>query len=109
MRFIDNDNPPEWDDNTELTEAFMAVSDIYDTRLNYCIFFQIIEIECLHGFKLLLFRKNEFTMVFIMALASMQEVFKFSLLTLYLPLFVLEIVLFTYKSHDIFMYDAVSF
>lgn len=43
---IDNDNPPEWDDNTELTEAFMAVSDIYDTKLNYCIFFQIIEIEC---------------------------------------------------------------
>ncbi len=28
---IDNDNPPEWDDDTELTNAFMAVSDLYDT------------------------------------------------------------------------------
>ncbi len=28
---IDNDNPPEWDDDKELTDAFMAVSDIYDT------------------------------------------------------------------------------
>lgn len=28
---IDNDNPPEWDDDQELTDAFMAVSDIYDT------------------------------------------------------------------------------
>lgn len=28
---IDNDNPPEWDDDTELTDAFMAVSDLYDT------------------------------------------------------------------------------
>ena len=28
---IDNDNPPEWDDDAELTAAFMAVSDIYDT------------------------------------------------------------------------------
>ncbi|MCC8192466.1 MAG: hypothetical protein LIO41_05445 [Ruminococcus sp.] len=27
---IDNDNPPEWDD-LELTNAFMAVSDLYDT------------------------------------------------------------------------------
>ena len=24
---IDNDNPPEWDDDQELTDAFMAVSD----------------------------------------------------------------------------------
>lgn len=28
---IDNDNPPEWDDDQELTDAFMYVSDIYDT------------------------------------------------------------------------------
>lgn len=28
---IDNDNPPEWDSATELTDAFMTVSDIYDT------------------------------------------------------------------------------
>ena len=28
---IDNDNPPEWDNDQELTDAFMAVSDIYDT------------------------------------------------------------------------------
>lgn len=28
---IDNDNPPEWNDDQELTDAFMAVSDIYDT------------------------------------------------------------------------------
>lgn len=28
---IDNDNPPEWQDDLELTNAFMAVSDIYDT------------------------------------------------------------------------------
>lgn len=28
---IDNDNPPEWNDDTELTNAFMAVSDLYDT------------------------------------------------------------------------------
>lgn len=28
---IGNDNPPEWNDDQELTEAFMAVSDIYDT------------------------------------------------------------------------------
>ncbi len=28
---IDNDNPPEWDNDHELTEAFMAVSDLYDT------------------------------------------------------------------------------
>ena len=28
---LDNDNPPEWDDDQELTSAFMAVSDIYDT------------------------------------------------------------------------------
>ena len=28
---IDNDNPPEWEDDQELTNAFMAVSDIYDT------------------------------------------------------------------------------
>ena len=29
---IDNDNPPEWDDDQELTDAFMAVSDIYMTH-----------------------------------------------------------------------------
>ena len=28
---IDNDNPPEWDDDEKLTNAFMAVSDLYDT------------------------------------------------------------------------------
>ena len=28
---IDNDNPPEWDDDETLTQAFMAVSDLYDT------------------------------------------------------------------------------
>lgn len=28
---IDNDNPPEWNDDQELTDAFMAVSDLYDT------------------------------------------------------------------------------
>lgn len=28
---IDNDNPPEWMDDQELTDAFMAVSDLYDT------------------------------------------------------------------------------
>lgn len=28
---IDNNNPPEWDDDQELTDAFMYVSDIYDT------------------------------------------------------------------------------
>ncbi|MBQ6018054.1 MAG: hypothetical protein IJL19_09255 [Clostridiales bacterium] len=28
---IDNDNPPEWNDDKDLTDAFMAVSDLYDT------------------------------------------------------------------------------
>lgn len=28
---IDNDNPPELMDDQELTDAFMAVSDLYDT------------------------------------------------------------------------------
>ena len=28
---IDNDNPLEWNDDKELTDAFMAVSDLYDT------------------------------------------------------------------------------
>ena len=28
---IDNNNPPEWDDDSSLTDAFMAVSDLYDT------------------------------------------------------------------------------
>ena len=28
---IDNDNPPEWNDDQELINAFMTVSDIYDT------------------------------------------------------------------------------
>lgn len=28
---IDNDNPPEWNDDQELTDAFMAVSDLYDS------------------------------------------------------------------------------
>ena len=28
---IDNDNPSEWEDDKELTDAFMAVSNLYDT------------------------------------------------------------------------------
>lgn len=28
---IDNDNPPEWDDDSYLTDAFMAICDLYDT------------------------------------------------------------------------------
>ena len=28
---IDNDNPPEWEDDDELTKAFMDISDLYDT------------------------------------------------------------------------------
>ena len=28
---IDNDNPPEWDDDETLTQAFMSVSDLYNT------------------------------------------------------------------------------
>ncbi len=28
---VDNNNPTEWEDNQELTEAFMAVSDLYDS------------------------------------------------------------------------------
>lgn len=28
---IDNDNPPEWNDDENLPNAFMAVSDLYDT------------------------------------------------------------------------------
>lgn len=28
---IDNDNPPEWNDDSEPTNAFMAISDLYDT------------------------------------------------------------------------------
>ncbi len=28
---IDNGNPPEWDDDQELTDAFMAVSNLYDS------------------------------------------------------------------------------
>jgi hypothetical protein len=28
---IDNDNPSEWNDDQELTDAFMAVSDLYDS------------------------------------------------------------------------------
>lgn len=28
---IDNDNPPELEDDVELTNAFMAVSDLYDS------------------------------------------------------------------------------
>jgi hypothetical protein len=28
---IANDNPPEWEKDQELTDAFMAVSDIYDS------------------------------------------------------------------------------
>ena len=28
---IDNDNPPEWEDDKQLTDAFMAVSDLYDS------------------------------------------------------------------------------
>ena len=27
----DNDNPPEWRDDQELTDAYTAVSDLYDT------------------------------------------------------------------------------
>ena len=29
-QIIDNDNPPEWDDDQELTNSFMTVSDLYD-------------------------------------------------------------------------------
>lgn len=28
---IDNDNPPEWNDDQQLTNAFMALSNYYDT------------------------------------------------------------------------------
>lgn len=28
---IDNDNPPEWNDDTELSDAFLSVSNLYDT------------------------------------------------------------------------------
>lgn len=28
---IDNNNPPEWENDDELSDAFMAVSDLYDT------------------------------------------------------------------------------
>lgn len=28
---VDNDNPPEWDDDEMLTQLFMSVSDLYDT------------------------------------------------------------------------------
>ena len=28
---VDNDNPPEWDDDQQLTDAFMEASDLYDT------------------------------------------------------------------------------
>ena len=28
---IDNDNPPEWRNDNDLTDAFMAVSDLYDS------------------------------------------------------------------------------
>ena len=28
---IDNNNPPEWDDDREFTDAFMAVNDLYET------------------------------------------------------------------------------
>lgn len=28
---IDNDNPPEWQEDEELTNAFMKVSDLYDS------------------------------------------------------------------------------
>lgn len=28
---VDNDNPPEWADDENLTNAFMAVSDLYDS------------------------------------------------------------------------------
>lgn len=28
---IDNDNPPEWNNDANLTDAFMSVSDLYDT------------------------------------------------------------------------------
>ena len=30
-QIVDNDNPPELEDDEELTAAFMAVSDLYDT------------------------------------------------------------------------------
>ena len=30
-QIIDNDNPPEWNDDVELTNAFLAVSDLYDS------------------------------------------------------------------------------
>lgn len=30
-QIIDNDNPPELSDDKELTDAFMAVSDLYDS------------------------------------------------------------------------------
>lgn len=30
---IDNDIPPEWNDDQELINAFMTVNDIYDTFL----------------------------------------------------------------------------
>lgn len=30
-QIIDNDNPPELEDDEELTNAFMAVSDLYDS------------------------------------------------------------------------------
>ena len=32
---VDNDNPPEWEDDKELTDAFMAISDLYDTFFIY--------------------------------------------------------------------------
>ena len=28
---VGNDNPPEWDDDKELTDAFIAISDLYDS------------------------------------------------------------------------------
>ena len=28
---IDNDNPPEWNDDENLTNAFMAITNLYDT------------------------------------------------------------------------------
>ena len=28
---IENDNPPEWDNDDQLTNAFMAVSNLYDS------------------------------------------------------------------------------
>ena len=30
-QIVDNDNPPELEDDEELTNAFMAVSDLYDS------------------------------------------------------------------------------